>query len=457
MDILQPLARHVFVPAYQRRHGVYNQKLRDQITQSQFDSPERIREKQLADLGRLLNHAYENNRFYRKRFEDHGTGPKHYRSFEDFAKFPILTKDDIRENGESLISNGCSPDRLHWRRTGGSTGVPLQLYWDDFTNMFKSVIVSRHNAWAGMYLGDRRAALWGDTSGKLTFKEWLHSKLASRTIYLDTLVMNDETILAFCNRIRRFKPRTLMGHAHSIFFFADFLRSNNISDIRFEGIVSTAETLFPEERRVIEDVFGKVLFDRYGCEELSLIASECEAHDGLHIAAEMLYVEVLDGDENTPGRLVITDLTNYAMPFIRYEVGDLATTKSGPCSCGRGLPRLGKVVGRSTDFLYTPDGRSISGVSILDTFTIHIPGFKQVQVIQEELDELTFKIVKGNDFSQASLDLLAEKVPRFFGTGMKYQVEFVDRIPMTRRGKFQFSICKIDKSGRRIDESPHSG
>ena len=163
----------------------------------------------------------------------------------------------------------------------------------------------------------------------------------------------------------------------------------------------------PAERRVVEEVFGDIVFDRYGCEEVGLIASECEQHDGMHVAAEGMYVEILDGTEEVAGRVVVTDLLNRATPILRYEIGDLALTKAGLCACGRGLPRIGRVIGRTSDFLYTPEGKQISGISLLDTVIIHIAGFKRVQVVQDSLDALTFNVVKGEGFSDASLRTLA--------------------------------------------------
>jgi phenylacetate-CoA ligase len=201
--------------------------------------------------------------------------------------------------------------------------------------------------------------------------------------------------------------------------------------------------LYKTERYKIESVFGKILYNRYGCEELSIIASECSEHDGLHINAEGLYVEVLDGDNQVPGKLVITDLWNKGMPLIRYEIGDMATTKRGLCRCGRGLPRLGEIYGRTSDFLQSPDGKLVSGISILDTFTIHIPGIKQVQIIQDVIDNLHFKIVKDENFNEDSLALLAQNVRTIFGDQMKHETEIVDRIPQTSRGKYKFSICNI--------------
>lgn len=447
MDLLTYLSRYIFVPLYQRRHGVKAGPIRRSLMKSQYYSEDQIRSQQWRTLMEIIQFAYEQNRFYRKRFDSIGLTPADIKSPSDFQQVPILTKDDIRSNLQDMISDGFSTDRLHWRRTGGSTGVPLQLYWDDGANTFKSAIAYRHDSWAHYLPGDKRAFLWGNIATKPSFKEKLYNALYSRTVALDTLKMDTEQMLQFVEKVRRFRPGVLFGHGHSLYFFAQFLLDQGITDISFEGIVSTAETLLPEERKVIELVFGDIVFDRYGCEEVSLIASECEAHEGLHIAAEGIYVEVLDGSDDVPGRLIITDLTNRGMPFIRYEVGDLATARMGRCSCGRGLPRLGQVVGRTTDILYTPEGKQISGVSVLDTFTIHIPGFKQVQIVQEQLDEVTFNIVKADNYTEESLTILAEKVPKIFGPKMRHRINFVDSIPRTNRGKFQFTVCKIKQPG----------
>lgn len=410
---------------------------------SQWLSSDRIAELQFEKLSALLRFVWEHNSFYRTRLDDAGVHPDNVKSLTDLARLPILTKDDIREHRSEMISDGYAVKNLLWKRTGGSTGVPLQLYWDDEANSFKDALTFRHDSWAGFWPGRKRAALWGDTDKEYSFKEKLINLLCTRTIALDTLKMDDAYILKFIDRMKEYDAHLLFGHGHSIYFFTRFLADHNITDLDVKGIISTAEALPPEERKVVEEVFGNVVFDRYGCEEVSIIASECEAHDGMHIAAEGIYVEVLDGDETTPGRLVITDLTNRAMPLIRYEVGDLATTSTGVCSCGRGLPRLGGIMGRTSDILYTPDGRMISGVSVLDTFTIHIPGFKQVQIVQEKLDQLVFKIVRAEDFTDASLEGLAKAVAGCFGQEMKHRVEFVDSISMTARGKFQFSISKL--------------
>ncbi len=444
MDIFEYISRNLIIPFYNRRHGINNTKFYDALLTSQFDSAEKIKSDQWIKLKELLNFSYNSNLFYKEHFDKAGVQPDDIKNWDDFTKIPLLTKDHLRNNLDIMISQGFTKENLTHKRTGGSTGVPVHLYMDQNSVSFKHAAAQRHNKWANYLPGMKRAALWGDTDKKYSLKETIYMKLYDRTIFLDTLMMDDPYLLDFVKQLRKFKPKSLVGHAHSLFFLAQFFKDKNINDIKFNGIITTAETLSHAERKVIEEVFGNIVFDRYGCEELSLIASECEAHEGLHINSEGLYVEVIGGSDTEPGELVITDLTNKGMPFIRYEIGDMATMLEKPCSCGRGLPRLGKVMGRTSDFLYTPEGKMISGISILDTFVIHIKGFKQVQIIQNEIGKIILKIIKDENFGEHSLQALKETVPKIFGPKMKYQIEFVDKITMTARGKFQFTICNIE-------------
>lgn len=445
MSLIDFLSQKIFNPIQQKREAPEVPGMIRELMKSQFYSAEQIHELQLAKIKKLVEYAYETNEFYKSRWDDIGAKPQDIETFDDFHKLPLLTKDDLRQHLEQLFSKGYTRENTHRRRTGGSTGVPVQVFWNTESKNLKLAVAYRHDSWAGDLPGTKKAGLWGDTSKKPSLKGRLYRALITRTIAMDTLLMDDDYVLGFLDRARDFKPDILFGHGHSLYYFAKFIQDHDIKDIRFKGIISSAEALPPEERKVVEEVFGRIVFDRYGCEEVSLIASECETHEGMHIAAESNYAEIIDGTETVPGRLVITDLSNYATPIIRYEIGDLATTMTGQCSCGRGLPRLGRVVGRTTDILYTPEGRKISGVSILDTFTIHIPGFKQVQIVQEKINEVILYIVKDEHFNETSLKQLAEQVPKIFGPNMKYQVSFVDKMAMTSRGKFQFTICNLSK------------
>lgn len=439
-NLLQPAYLGWFHPA-QLRHSRL-------LAVSERWPEERVREEQWRALRGVVAWVYRHNRYYRRRMAELGAEPGDVRSPADYRRLPMLTKQDLREHLSELISDGFDPSTLERRRTGGSSGVPVQLFWDREASRAKAAITARHDAWAGFRVGEKKAALWGDVKRATTLWGKLKEALHTRTIFLDTLEMDEARLLEFVEAVRRTRTRLLFGHGHSVYHLACFVRDRGIPGLRLDAIISSAEMLPPEERRVVEAVFGNVVFDRYGCEEVGLIASECAEHDGMHVAAEGLYVEILDGTEREPGRVVVTDLLNHGTPLLRYEIGDLATTRSGACACGRGLPRIGKVTGRTSDVLYGPEGKQVSGISLLDTVTIHIPGFRQVQVVQERLDELTFRVVRDGAVSEASLAMLRGAVAKYFGPSMRHTVVFVDRIPLTGRGKFQYSICRIDAAGR---------
>jgi phenylacetate-CoA ligase len=201
------------------------------------------------------------------------------------------------------------------------------------------------------------------------------------------------------------------------------------------------------QRRAIETAFDCPVTNRYGCEEVSLIACECERHQGLHVNSEGVYVELLrDGRPvapGEPGSVVVTDLTNRAMPLLRYQVGDVASWSGRPCPCGRGLPLLGRVEGREADYVVTPSGELISGISLTDHLAVHIPGVAQVQIVQEEVSRLVFRIVRGPEFGPASLLRLGELVTEHFGPAVEFTCEYPERIAQEPSGKYRFCVSRV--------------
>jgi phenylacetate-CoA ligase len=445
MDLLRPIVKNISFDWYLRHDGLKIKKPIKELRESQYLSTAELQYLRFGKLKKLIRHAYDFNQFYRQRFDKSGFSPEDLKEFSDLEKLPLLTKDEIRSAGANLFSDGYSADNCFHNRTGGSTGVPIHTYMDSDAVAFKKAAMIRHNSWANLNRGDRLACVWGDTTKRLPFKENLRNVLTDRAFYLDTLLFDEQHIITFLEQIRQLKPTVIMGHAHSIFRLAEFVRDNKIINIKFDGIITTAMVLSDIERQTIEAAFVSPVFNRYGCEELSLIASECEAHRGMHIFAEGLHVELLGEDKNIPRKLVITDLVNLGMPMIRYEIGDYAIVTEGDCPCGRTLPRLKEVSGRSADFLYRPDKKPVFGISILDTFVIHIPGIKQMQIVQERYDHLDFFVVRDEKFSEDSLKKLKENVIDIFGDKMKYDIFYVESIKQTERGKYRFSICNINR------------
>lgn len=444
MDLIKPLAQHIFIPLSYHREGFDISARLGNLEESQYWSADQIQHLQWRRLQHLLAEAYEHVPYYRELFDSEGIHPEDIRDDSDFRRVPMLTKQDVRQQADRLVSNRFSRGDLIPKKTGGSTGVPLKLFWSRNAATHKKAATIRHDTWTGYRPGEKLAMLWGAEEGEDTWRYKVYNFLTLRRIALDTLMMDEEGTLAFLDRLRGYGARFLFGHAHSLYVLAQFLEERNIGDLPIESILSTAEVLTEQERELIEKAFSAPVFDRYGCEELSIIASECEVHEGMHVHAEGLYVELEGGNGDEPGDLIVTDLVNEAMPLIRYKTEDMALPMGGVCSCGRTLPRLKKVFGRHSDFLYTPEGRMLSGVSIMVNLAIEIPGIWQVQVVQDRLDHLLFRIVRTEQFGDHSLDMLTEAVPRFFGPLMRYDIEYVAALKRTPRGKYQFSICNIE-------------
>lgn len=422
------------------------------LRRTQFDSPEAIRRRQEERMRGLVAHASRTTEFYRKRFADAGLRAESIDSLDAFRAVPLLTKTDLRESGPQLRSTDCPTRQLHRKKTSGSTGVSVEVVVDDAAQQFKRACTLRSDQWSGWRLGERVAALWGaDENPRKGIRAWLRNALLERMILLDTLKITEESMSLFAAALRKYKPTLLFGHAHSLYLFAQFLSSRKDVGVRPKGIISTAMVLHEFERRKIEDVFDCPVTNRYGCEEVSLIACECERHEGLHVNADGLYLEIIRPDGSPcmpgePGMVVVTDLVNYAMPILRYQIGDMATWSSKPCSCGRGLPLLAQIEGRIADYVVTPRGTLVSGISLTDHFNTKIPGIAQLQIVQETVDHFLFRIVKDNEFAEAGFHKLRSLVAEHFGLEAQYECEFVEQIPKEPSGKFRFCISKVNKN-----------
>jgi phenylacetate-CoA ligase len=240
----------------------------------------------------------------------------------------------------------------------------------------------------------------------------------------------------------------VFGHAHSIYILATYLDSWGVTDLRPRGIVTTSMMLLDPERRVIERVFGCKCTNRYGCEEVSLIACECERHEGMHLNVDHVFVEFLrdDGTDAEPGEdanIVVTDLINRGMPLIRYRVEDRGVLSDRACSCGRGLPLMERVTGRQADFLKRADGSLVAGVSLVERTLTAVPGIQQLQLVQDRLDHICAKVVAGLGYDHDSAAALDCELKSVFGVATVVEIERVEALAQTSSGKYRFAICSV--------------
>jgi phenylacetate-CoA ligase len=423
------------------------------LLKSQWQPPDDIIYNQHKTLSDLLKHAYKYCTYYQKIIKERGIGIDSFDNMNDLKKLPILTKDIIKRNFDDLISTRYR-DSVWKKSTGGSTGQPLHFAYTKESYEWRVAMSKRGYSWAGASPGTKQAYIWGVQLGEIVrlkkMKEQLHHYI-DRQLYFNCFDF-DEVAMAEClTGLNRFKPGVVVGYTNPLYNLALFIGDN--SKIKFvpQGVICAAEKVHPYQREVIERVFGAKVFNTYGSREFMLIAAECEMHEGLHISSENLIVEIIKDDgtpalEGETGKIVITDLHNYGMPFIRYEIGDLGVATSKACSCGRGLPLIADVVGRSLDVIRTPEGKVVPG----EFFPHLIKDFKDVtrfQVIQEKLDLLIIKLVPTTELSEATIKRIDGEIHKVVGPAMLIKYEIVSDIPLTATGKYRVTVSNLTSKG----------
>lgn len=425
-----------------------------QLQQSQWLSPAELQTLQKSKLQQLLAYAYAYVPYYQRLFKEVGFHPNDLQNQPaSFRKIPLLSKEIINQNFDDLTTTHQQLRRqLSRASTSGSTGRPLVFLQD---NNFRDHVMAgilRSMAWTGWEWGDCQAYIWGAsfevTTGK-SVRTQLMDLILNRFV-TNAYILSEESMANFATQIRHRRPRLLFGYVSGIYRFAEFVRANKLKDIKFQAIISSAEILFPHQRQFIEETFGGQVFDRYGTREVGELGCECEYHQKFHVSVENSFVEIEHDDgpaqPGEQGHIIVTNLNNYGMPFIRYALADVGTWQDeGPCPCGRSLPRLGNLQGRHNDLFKRQDGTLIWGG--FDRPLWQLEGVKQFQIIQKSFDRVLVRIVKRGTINQASLDKVVRAVKFALGNSTVVDFEFPTEIPLERSGKTRYQISEVNKEG----------
>ncbi len=417
------------------------------LQKTQWKPYRELREEQERQLRNMIRYSYCSVPYYHRLFNSLGLKPDSIKTIEDLELLPVLTRETIRENWEDLKPLNLRRIKYKEERTGGSTGSPLMYRISNNDRFLSGAILYRGWGYGGYNLSDKTVFLAG-TSLDVGTKPYLVKRfheIARNVKKLSAFEMDDNGMRHFVNITNVFKPRFIRGYASSIYFFAKWLEEKDIRIHQPVSVFTTSEKLYPWMREKIKKVFACDVYDGYGLNDSGVTAFECPEHSGMHIDTERSVTEVIDRYGNSveqgAGRIIGTSLHNYAMPFIRYDTGDIGKLIEGECSCGRGYRLLSDVCGRSGDMLLTPEGNTISSL-FFATILDETPAVREYQIVQESRDRITIKIAPGQHFCERQLEEIASVVKTRSET---WNVEFnvVDRIEKTSAGKYKYVVNKI--------------
>ena len=445
------LEEKILLPIADMIAGISIKKKFDLLMKTQWWSLNELIEFQNNRVRYLVHHAYKNVPYYHNQWKKIGIHPDNIKTVDDLKKLPIVTKEIIKSNFQDFISLDANKRKKKLNGTGGSTGKPLQ-YWLDMEAWSMGWAANyRLFTYAGWKFGDKMVYFGGSSivPADKNWKREVKNRLIDRVTPISSFDISDENLKSYYTLLTQIKkPFFLRGYASSVYLLAKFMEENNYKPPeKLRAIFTTAEKLHKFQRETIENVFGVDVYDNYGCNDGGANAGECKEHNGLHISMERAVHGVLTDDDelvytqDATGSIVLTDLWNFAFPFINYLPEDYVTISFEKCGCGRNLPRVTDIHGRIQDFLVTPEGTKIHGEFISHIFW-RVKGVKEFQVIQRKIDELGINIVPEKNFDSNQISLIKEiiknKVPSW-----EVQINLVDEIKKGKNGKYKFVINEV--------------
>ena len=391
---------------------------------------------QKEQIEKLLRHAYHTTPYYRELF--HVESPH-------ISQIPPLEKKNIREQLERLCSEVFPQEARLKNATGGSTGEPLTFYQDrNYWNQ-RNLSTYYFDRWAGWDFGEPQLIIWGALADVQGNKHWKYqlNNFWRNHYWLNGFHLTNATMRKAFQQMDRSHPQTILAYPSSLYQFATFLSENGlVPKWNLKGIITSAEMLHSHYRSFVETCFGTKIYNRYGGREVGLIAMECVA-GRMHINCRDLYLEIDSPDPYTiPGDILITQLNNYAMPFIRYRIGDIGRLSDEACPCGNQLPVLAALLGRSTATFRTKTGTLIHAGYFTQQF-YNVIGLEQFQLIQEDFKHCVLKVVINSQWTEAARRYMVQKIQGVLGADAIVTVKIVADIPLSASGKREFTISNL--------------
>ena len=458
MGIYNAIDKYLLIPSADLLFGSTLSTQLRALKANEFISREKLQEIQNDKLRRLIKHCFETVPYYHKLFLEYRITPEEIRSKDDLERIPILTKQIIRDNYDDLFSTTANPRQRKYASTGGSTGTPLKYCTDK--REWSMQRASSFRAWEsyGIHLGDKFFSLAGSSltkKGQFLTSKGFYDRVIMRNYKYSSVNVDTESMEALLQEFKRIRPKVVRGYGSSLVVFARYLDKVGYRPDTVQVVLTTGEVLLPNYRRELERIFNAPLYDAYGAGDGGIVSHECVNHR-LHITEELCMIEITDKDgrvlpDGEIGYVTSTDLENYVFPFIRYQVGDMSSISTDPCSCGRHTHCFGEVMGRAGRLVYNKQGVPISPTALpmmlypdldyhrtenqnlynkIDRFQIRQDSEGDIHILLKLKD----KAEENGQFSYIRTNFENQFV------GSEVTLSFVDEIPVLPSGKEDYCV-----------------
>ncbi len=416
------------------------------LEKTQWWSRAELEAYQLEKLQTLVKHAYENVPYYRQLFDKKKLKPENIITLADLQKLPLLHKDDLRKNSEDFLPCNVDKSRLRYVTTSGSTGKPLGVYWDkSITVLHERAFEYRQWGWAGYRFGDRFVTLkYPPQTTRGSKKAWQEYNPAHNEIRLSIYDMTEDNLFKYVELIKKFQPKFIYAVPSAIEILARFMKRNALAAPTIKAIFCESETLYAEQRNLIESQFDCKIFSGYGMTERAADAVECELHRGYHVNMEYGIFELLDKDNQViekpgmPGRVVGTGLDTFYMPLLRYVTDDIAEYSPITCDCNRQATLVKNFRGRLRELIFSKSGYVVPFSAVYGP--LHGPimmKIREMKFVQEQEGDLIIHIALAPGSSQAEItDEIHKEIYNLLDENeFSVQITFVNHVSRNLRGK----------------------
>jgi len=431
------------------RYGGNSDRYYYELLASQYLRDEVLSEKVSNAFVHIARHATRTVPFYIDWAAREKIREEDIRGIGDLNRFPIVQKNDIKNNPKRFISCAIPPSRLFRLFTSGTSGSPMTVYCDYDSRRHHYAFFRRLRSWFGVDFGGRRATLFGRIAVSSNQKHppfWRYD-IAQHNMLFSSYHLSEENMGHYYRKLKSYNPEEIISYPSSVYLLAKYILSKKMEPLRPKVLITTAETLTDLQRDVLSRAFLCPIIDQYGSTEMTHFVSQCE-HGTYHVHPEHGIMEVLDaGDqpvrEGNAGSVVCTGLINYAMPLIRYRLNDMVALDSGKCSCGRNFPIIKEIFGRMDDLIITPEGKTIGR---MDPVFKGLTGIYETQIIQHAIDRIELRIVLDPADRERILRELEGELRKRLGSEVMIDMMVVSEIPKDKNGKFRAVVSKLKHS-----------